>query len=336
MRTSPIKQQENISVPFLVDKLQTKLGIQLEVLTDVGANERLITDKMLHRPGLALAGFVELFTYHRVQIVGNTESRYLQHLSANKRREAFEYLIRFDIPCLFITDNNTLDAELVELAREKAIPIFRTPTPTTRFAALVHDFLDDQFAEQVTIHGALVDVYGIGLLITGKSGIGKSEVALDLVERGHRLVADDVIVATKKGENVLIGAGTDLVQHFIEIRGLGLLDIRAMFGVRSVRFQKRIELVVQIEVWDEDAAYERVGTDDNYIGIMEVKIPHIKLPITPGKNITVICETIAMNHLLKHYGYDAADVFQKRLAEKIQKKQKGISRGTDYFEHDYE
>lgn len=336
MRTPRIKRKEHISVPFLIEKLQKKLGIHLDTLTGDGAEDKLITDKMLHRPGLALAGFVELFTYHRVQIVGNTESRYLQHLSANKRREAFEYLIGFDIPCLFVTDNNTLDPELISLARQNKIPVYQTPTPTTKFAALVHDFLDDQFAEQVTIHGALVDVYGIGLLLVGKSGIGKSEVALDLVERGHRLVADDVVVATKKGENVLMGSGTDLVQHFIEVRGLGLLDIRAMFGVRAVRTQKRIEVVVNIEVWDENQVYERVGLDDEFSEIMEVKIPQVRLPITPGKNITVICEVIAMNHLLKHYGYDAAEVFQKRLAERIRQKQNGINRGTEYFENDYE
>lgn len=171
----------------------------------------------------------------------------------------------------------------------------------------------------------------------GKAGIGKSEVALDLVERGHRLVADDVVVMTRKEEQVIMGSGTDLVQHFMEIRGLGLVDVRAMFGIRAIRFQKRVELVVHMHVWDADEEYTRLGMVDETFDILDVHLPLVKLPITPGKNITVICEVIAMNHLLRHYGYDPAEVFSKRLAERIRSKSSSIpSRGIEYFEHDYE
>jgi HPr kinase/phosphorylase len=203
--------------------------------------------------------------------------------------------------------------------------------------AVLRDFLSDQFAVQQTIHGSLVDVYGIGLLLIGKSGIGKSEVALDLVERGHRLVADDVVIVTRKEEHLLMGSGTDLVQHFMEVRGLGLIDIRAMFGIRAIRFQKRVEVVVSMQLWDEDEEYTRLGMVDDSYTLLDVDLPMVKVPITPGKNITVICEVIGMNHLLRHYGYDPAEVFAKRLAERIRSKGPGApARGIEYFEHDYE
>jgi HPr kinase/phosphorylase len=237
-------RKKAITVDFMVEHLRKAVGVMVEAVNTVDASGKLVTEKNLHRPGLALAGYVELFTYQRVQILGNTENQYLRYLGPAKRKTAFQYLIQFDIPCIFLTENNEIEPELVRMATEKGVPIFRTPTPSTEFMYLLRDFLDDQFAQQQTMHGSMVDVYGIGMLLIGKSGIGKSEVALDLVERGHRLVADDVVVVTKKEENVLMGSGTDLVQHFMEIRGLGIIDVRAMFGIRAIRFQKRVEVVV--------------------------------------------------------------------------------------------
>jgi HPr kinase/phosphorylase len=188
----------------------------------------------------------------------------------------------------------------------------------------------------MTIHGSLVDVYGVGILFVGKSGIGKSEVALDLIERGHRLVGDDVIILTKKGEGILIGAGTKLGKHFMEIRGLGIIDIQSMFGIRAIRFQKRLEIVVELENWDDKAEYTRTGLDEKTIPIMDVEIPYIKLPIIPGKNITVISEVISLNYLLKHYGHNAAKIFNERLNERLRNKSNHESRGVEYFEHDFE
>ncbi|MEO8447954.1 MAG: HPr kinase/phosphorylase, partial [bacterium] len=202
---------------------------------------------------------------------------------------------------------------------------------------------DDQFSTQVIIHGSFVDVYGIGLLFAGKSGIGKSEIALDLVERGHRLVADDVVVVTKKGEGVLMGSGTALSKHIMEIRGLGIIDVRMIFGIRSIRYQKRVEVIVELEDWDRNKAYDRTGLDNSTIGLLGVDTELIKLPIFPGKNITVIAEVIAMNYLCKHYGYNAAEEFKKRLEEKIKSKRstsgssaERYERSTEYFEHDFE
>ena len=216
--------------------------------------------------------------------------------------------------------------------------MFRTETPTVPFISQLRDVLEDQFAEQLTLHGSLVDVYGIGLLLAGPAGIGKSEVALDLVERGHRLVADDVVIATRKTEGVLLGSGTDLAQHFMEIRGLGIVDVRAMFGVRAIRYQKRIEVIVRIHPWDESEEYTRIGMVDETDSILGVEMPVVKLPIVPGKNVTVICEVIAMNHLLRHYGYDPAEVFQRRLKDRIEARRGGGAprRGIEWFEHDIE
>ena len=330
-------KKEFVSVSALIGLLHERAKIEIEALNEVETETRKVTEQDLHRPGLALAGYIGLFTYQRVQILGNTESQYLRHLSAEERVEAFRHLVQFAIPCIFLTESNTLEPSLLEMATDAGIPVFRTPTPTTRFMSLLGGLLNDHFAWQKPVHGSLVDVYGVGLLIVGKAGIGKSEVALDLVERGHRLVADDVVVATRRGENLLIGAGTDLVQHFMEVRGLGLVDVRAMFGIRAIRFQKRIEVVVNMQLWDPEEDYTRISVVDDTHPILGVELPMVKVPITPGKNITVICEVIAMNHILRHYGYDPAEIFSQRLADQIQKNKTGHpNRGLEYLELDNE
>lgn len=330
-------QKESISVDFMVRQLRESVGVEIESLTDKEATEREVTESNLHRPGLALAGYVDLFTHQRVQILGNTECRYLHHLDDDVRADAFEHLIQFMVPCIILTAGNALDDALIDRAAAEGIPVYRTPLPTVRFMESLRGFLSDQFAPQRTVHGSLVDVYGIGILLIGKPGIGKSEVALDLVERGHRLVADDVVIATKQEGPILMGSGTDLVQHFMEVRGLGLVDIRSMFGIRAIRFQKRIEIVVNMQLWDSDKEYTRIDMIEDTHEILDVELPMVQLPITPGKNITVICEVIAMNYLLRHYGYDPAEVFTQRLREHIQNESATVpSRGIEYFEGDYE
>lgn len=330
-------KKESITIDFMVEQLRTTVGAEIEAVNDVPGSDRFVTESNLHRPGLVLAGYTELFTYRRVQILGNTENQFLQNLDEEARRNAFRALIEFPVPCIVLTENNSLAGNLIAMATEHGVPVYRTPLPSTHFMAVLRDFLSDQFALQQTIHGSLVDVYGIGLLLVGKSGIGKSEVALDLVERGHRLVADDVVIVTRKEEHLLMGSGTDLVQHFMEVRGLGLVDIRAMFGIRAIRFQKRVEVVVNMQLWDKDEEYTRLGMVDDTFTLLDVDLPMVKVPVTPGKNITVICEVIGMNHLLRHYGYDPAEVFAKRLAERIRSKGPGApARGIEYFEHDYE
>ncbi len=326
-------KKNSITVGFLFDVNKKRLNL-VSVNGDIGF-EREITDKNIHRPGLALAGYVELFTYDRVQIFGNTEIRYLNHLTFDERINAFNTIFKFDLPCIFVTSENKLDDELVAIATEHHVSVILTPLETTKFVYFISDFLDDHFAPQTVLHGSFVDVDGIGVLITGRSGIGKSEIALDLVERGHRLVADDVVMVTRKGEGILMGAGSDVVKHYMEIRGLGLIDVRSIFGIRSIRFQKRIEIIVELQEWRTDIEYTRTGLDHEDISILGVSLPHIKLPIVPGKNITVIVEVISMDYQLKHYGYDSAKEFAKRLDAAIAEKTKG-KRVINYFDHDFE
>jgi len=327
--------KDKITVGFLFESNKERL--KLISLTDEIGFEREIRDKNIHRPGLALAGYVELFRYDRVQIFGNTEMRYLEQLGKNEREMSLKRIFQFEVPCIIITNDNKVDDHFVGIARDYKVPILKTPFETTKFVYFISDFLDDQFSPQTVVHGSFVDVYGIGLLLTGRSGIGKSEIALDLVERGHRLVADDVVMITRKGEGILIGSGSQLVKHFMEIRGLGLIDVRSMFGIRAIRFQKRVEVVVELMDWDPKSEYTRTGLDDERVTILDVPILNVKLPIFPGKNVTVICEVIALNYLLKHYGYDAAKEFAKRLENVISEKNKQFGdRTIDYFEHDFE
>ncbi len=329
-----ISRKESISVDFFYNNAK-KIG-KLDLLSENPDLERKISDQNLHRPGLALAGFVDLFSYSRVQIFGNTEVRYLKKLSSDEQEKAIRTIFQFNVPCIILTNSNKALPVLLKLAKEKAVPVFGSPYTTTKLVYLLSDFLDDQFSQRITIHGSFVDVYGVGICFVGKSGVGKSEVALDLIERGHRLVADDVIILTKKGEGILIGSGTELAKHYMEIRGLGIIDVERIFGIRAIRYQKRLEILVELEVWDEKAHYTRTGLEEKTMTISETEIPYIKLPILPGKNITVISEVIALNYLLKHYGYNAAELFQKRLSERISDKNSKTQRATDYFEHDFE
>ncbi len=334
-KPAPFRRQ-SIPLAALVERLRDRVGIEIENAGGGEVGDRAVTVPHVHRPGLVLAGYTEHFEHRRVQILGNTECRYLAWLDGDAEA-GFLRLLEFDPPCIVLTAGNHLPDGLEALAAEHGVPLLSTPDPTVPFMGLLRDVLEDHFAEQLTVHGSLVDVYGIGLLLTGPAGIGKSEMALDLVERGHRLVADDVVMATRKGSHVVMGAGTDLAEHFMEIRGLGIIDVRSMFGVRAIRYQKRIELIVSIHPWDEHEEYTRIGMVTETDSILGVELPLVKLPITPGKNVTVICEVIAMNHLLRHYGADPAEAFAKRLRERIdQKSGSGGSRGIDWFENDFE
>jgi HPr kinase/phosphorylase len=337
-------KKDNITVSFFYEQCKDRFKLTKITPNEID-KERCVTDKDLHRPGLALAGYVELFSFSRIQVFGNTENRYLSKLSNKDRNITLTRYFSFDVPCIIFTHDNVPTEEFLRLAGEKNIPIFVTPHHTTRLVSLLSDFLDDQFSEQAVIHSSFVDVYGVGLLFCGRSGIGKSEITLDLVERGHRLVADDIVIVSKKAENVLMGSGTSLVKHFMEIRGLGIIDIKRIFGIRAIRYQKRVEVIVELEHWDAEKTYDRTGLDSRMIDILGVEVEKINLPIFPGKNITVIAEVIALNYLCKHYGYNAAKVFEKQLTDQIAKNSQGDSavpnglrykRNTEYFEHDFE
>lgn len=329
-----ILRKEFITVGFLFS--HSKNNFKLTLHSDDSGFSKKIYEQNIHRPGLALAGFVDLFSFSRVQVFGNTEMRYLAQLDDEKRGEALESTFKFDIPCIILTDDNKPFDLLLEKANKYHIPVFSTSLSTTKFVYFISDFLDDQFAERISMHGSFVDVYGVGILFVGKSGVGKSEVALDLIERGHRLVADDVVFFTKKGEGILMGSGTNFGKHFMEIRGLGIIDAERMFGIRAIRYQKRLEIIVELEVWDAETEYTRTGLDEMSVNIAGVEVPYVKLPIHPGKNITVISEVISLNYLLKHYGYNAAEILKDRLYNRMKKNEDNDSRGIYYFEHDFE
>ena len=305
-----------------IGKMLEDYGDQLS-LSSVAGHKGIgntLSTSDVHRPGLALAGFLGLFTFDRVQVLGNTEMLYLSSLDPDVCRQTLETIFQFDIPCVVITDGNEVLPVMAELSNARHIPLLTTPFATTKFAHLFSYYLDDVFAPRTAIHGSLVDVYGIGLLFVGASGIGKSEIAVDLVERGHRLVADDVVLVSRKVQGMIVGSSGETLRDHIEIRGLGILNVRNMFGVRAVRMQKRVEVVVKLIKWDETAAYDRIGLDEDWISILDLEVPQVTVPIYPGKNITVIAETIALNYQLKIQGYHTAQEFNRRLVERMKNK----------------
>lgn len=312
--------------PLKIDKINVRnlldSDLKLSKLTDDIGLENIITNKNIYRPQLALTGNVGFFTKNSVQIFGNTEIFYLNSLTKKKRIEAFKTLAHYNPPCIIITNGHKLEKELLDIARKENISILATQYDTTKTTFILLEYLDDKFALQAVIHGSFVDVFGVGILFIGKSGIGKSEIALDLVERGHRLVADDVILLTKKKEKILMGTGTSLVQHHMEIRGLGLIDIRKMFGIRSIRFQKRLEIVVELVEFKQGEIYERMGLDEQTEKILDIDVSTVKLPIFPGKNITVIAEVIAIHYLLRTYDSNPANVLTNMLHQEIERKTK--------------
>ncbi|MEW6754896.1 MAG: HPr(Ser) kinase/phosphatase [Candidatus Latescibacterota bacterium] len=316
-----------LSIGSLLEGYGRPLG--LKMLAGEKGLDRCINSSDINRPGLALTGFVELFIVDQVQLLGNTENEYLRSLSVPKRRQALSILFQFDIPCVVVTGKGQTVPELRELADEHSVPLLRSEFSTNKFNHLFHFYLDDVFAPQVTTHGTLVDVHGVGLLFTGRSAIGKSEVGLDLVERGHRLVADDSVIITRKVQGILVGSSPDVLQDNMEIRGVGVLNVKRMFGVRGTRRQKRIEVVVNLVDWDEDFDYERVGLEDQTRTILGVELPEVAVPVFPGKYIPVIAEAIALNYLLRLDGFHAAREFNTRLLQQMGKAQtrKGRERG---------
>ncbi len=285
-------------------------------------------------PGLALAGYVDRFVAARLQVLGETEITYLVSLSASERTQIAKKFFSFPIPAVIITKNQAPPGELREAAAAAGIALLVTELKTAEFYRRIKPVLEAEFAETTTLHGSLADVFGVGLFFTGQSGIGKSECVLDLVERGHRLVADDLVIATRRGNDVLIGRGHELQRHHMEIRGVGLIDVPHIFGVRAVRQQKRIEVVVRLEEWNQNATVERTGLDTKYTTILDVQIPIITIPLNPGKNITVIAEVIALNHLLRYSGINTAQDFNDRLIGRM--KQAAAGNVREYLQEDDE
>jgi len=322
-----------VTKPKVRDLLERKGDpLRLEALTGEVGLDREIPTAEASSPGLVLAGYTQRFAAHRLHVLGETEVTYLASLDAAARRRALETMFRFDLPCVVISKGQEPPAELLELARGKGVAVIRTRLKTAELYRRLKPFLDEAFAPATTVHASLADVFGVGLLFLGRSGIGKSECVLDLVERGHRLVADDIVHITRRGNDLLIGRGHELARHYMEIRGVGLIDIRALFGIRSVRQQKRVEVVVQLEDWDASREYDRTGLDSQTTVILEVTLPLVTVPLNPGKNLTVVCEVVAMNHLLRYSGVDAARTFNDRLLKRLAERREL----QEYLEEDNE
>ncbi len=294
--------------------------MDLKVFTDrVDLKRRKIQSADINRPALQLAGFFEHFESSRVQVVGNVEYFYTQQLEAELKTQRFRELLSYDIPCIIYSRSLEPDAEFIELAEERGIPVLGTSRSTSEFTAQLIYELGEQLAPCITIHGVLVDIYGEGVLITGESGIGKSEAALELIRRGHRLVSDDVVEISRINEHTLIGTAPEITRHFIEIRGIGIVDIKTLYGVECVKEKQQIDLVIKLSDWKKDAEYDRMGLEDEYIEYLGNKVVCHSLPIRPGRNLAVILESAAVNHRQKKMGYNAAQELYRRVQENIVK-----------------
>ena len=292
-------------------------NFQLEIVSGEEGLKRLITVDDLYRPGLEMAGYFQYHPSERIQILGKTELSFINMLSKEEKRERLQKLCLDDTPCIIISRGLEAPEELIECSNEKNIPVLRSSNATTILFSRITDFLEHKLAPTATIHGVLVDVYGVGMLITGGSGIGKSETALELVKRGHRLVADDAVEIRQTSDGKLTGTAPELIRHLLEIRGLGIINVMTLFGAGAVRTQKRIAIVIKLENWQPDKQYDRLGLDEETTKIIDTSIPLVTIPVRPGRNLAVIIEVAAMNFRLKRMGYNAALQFTNKLTETI-------------------
>lgn len=294
--------------------------MQLENLTpEISVRGIRITVPDINRPALQLAGYFEHFEATRLQIIGFVEYTYMQGLSKKRKSEVFDKLLSYPIPCIIFCRELEPDELLIKKAMEKGIPILMTKQATSNFTAEIIRWLNVQLAPCISVHGVLVDVFGEGLLITGESGIGKSEAALELIKRGHRLVTDDVVEIRKVSEDTLVGTAPDITKHFIELRGIGIIDVKMLFGVSSVKETQSIDLVIHLEDWDKDKEYDRLGLQEEYTEYLGNKVVCHNLPIRPGRNLAIICESAAVNHRQKKMGYNAAQELYARVQNSLSK-----------------
>lgn len=285
----------------------------------INTDDVKITIPEVNRPALQLAGFFEHFDKERVQIIGNVECAFLDNMQRQNRQWVYEKLMSSGIPCLILCRGNKPDEDMIEAGLKYGVPVMTTDIPTSRFNAELARWLNVELAPCITRHGVLVDVYGEGVLIMGESGIGKSEAALELIKRGHRLVTDDVVEIRRVSDETLIGTSPAITKHFIELRGIGIIDVKALFGVESILDSASIDMVIQLEEWSRDKDYDRMGLEDQYTEFLGNKVVCHKIPIRPGRNLAVIVESAAVNHRQKRMGYNAAVELYNRVQQNMQK-----------------
>ena len=289
---------------------------------EMNLKERAIECSDVNRPALQLSGYFDHFEERRIQIIGNVEYTYIEKMSNSEKKERYSRFMEFDIPCIIFCRDLQPDEIFMEEAREHGIPVLSTGRSTSSFMAELIYCLGEQLAPCITVHGVLVDVYGEGVMITGESGIGKSEAALELIRRGHRLVTDDVVEIRKVSDDTLVGSAPDITRHFIELRGIGIVDVKSMFGVQSVRETQNIDLVITLEDWSREKEYDRLGLEEEYTEFLGNRVVCHNIPIRPGRNLAIIVESAAVNHRQKQMGYNAAQELYKRVQENLAKRRK--------------
>ena len=301
-----------------LEKLIEKMNLK-NLTPDLDLTQSEIQVPDINRPALQLTGYFDHFDSERVQIIGYVEYTYLETLSDEKKKEMYAQLLSYGIPCIVYCRNMEPDAMFLEMANEMKVPIFQSCKQTSAFTAEVIRWLNVELAPCISIHGVLVDVYGVGVLMMGESGIGKSEAALELINRGHRLVTDDVVEIRTVSDDTLVGKAPDITRHFIELRGIGIVDVKSLFGVQSVRETQTIDLVINMEEWDKNREYDRLGLKEEYTEFLGNKVVCHSIPIRPGRNLAIIVESAAVNHRQKQMGYNAAEELYRRVQESLAK-----------------
>ena len=299
-----------------IEKLADKMHLINRVPSISMEGKKIVTSE-INRPALQLTGYFDHFYSERVQIIGYVEYTYLEHLPRETKLPIYEKFLSYHVPCIIYTTMTEPDEDILRLAEKYEVPVFSTKMTTSSFMAEVIRWLNVELAPCISIHGVLVDVYGEGVLIMGESGIGKSEAALELIKRGHRLVTDDVVEIRKVSDETLIGSSPDITRHFIELRGIGIIDVKTLFGVESVKNTQSIDLVIKLEEWDREKEYDRLGLEEEYTEFLGNKVVCHSLPIRPGRNLAVIVESAAVNHRQKKMGYNAAKALYNRVQNSL-------------------
>lgn len=308
-----------MSEELYVDKIIEKMEL-IKLLPEIETSEKKVMIPEINRPALQLTGFFDHFDSERVQVIGRVEAAYMETLDVETKKSRYDQLLSYSLPCIIFCRGEQPDEYMLEAARRFGTPLLQTEMPTSSFEAEIIRWMKVMLAPTISIHGVLVDVYGEGVLITGESGIGKSEAALELIKRGHRLVTDDVVEIRKVSDETLIGTAPEITRHFIELRGIGIIDVKTLFGVESVKETQGIDMVIHLEDWNKDKEYDRFGLEEEYTEILGNKIVCHNLPVRPGRNLAVIVESAAVNWRQKKMGYNAAQELYNRVQKNINRK----------------
>ena len=303
-----MKEKYKIALSKIVEEFKFEVLVRPENFEEI-----LIETPEVNRPGLALAGFYDVFDKERIELVGEAETRYLQSLSPEKKKEMLEKFVDALPAVILYTRDLPVDEVLLERAKLRHVPVLRTPVKTSPIMSSLIASLNNHLAPRITRHGVLVEVYGEGLLLLGDSGVGKSETAIELVKRGHRLIADDAVEIKRVSEKTLVGSAPEMIRHYVELRGIGIVDVRRLFGMGAIKETERIDLVIQMENWVEGKMYDRLGMDEEHVNILGLEIPSVTVPVRPGRNLAIILEIAAMNNRQKRMGYNTAAEFNRKL-----------------------